>query len=259
MPERAFATQSKRGLTVFMTEEDDAAFMELLRQNFSRLAIVCVDFSEEKLEIRDSLPPAVFGTSVFITNPDPGEELLDRLQTALLLSGKRESQIFRSSLPRRHANYIQSHHVHRGTIKGWDQPVECLDEGFFHFTYDRTDPEAHRFANKMLRLLKKMLVNRFAVVDAETGRVVHENWPIHGRWAAPGALESCRRHPHRYLAVGPMRDEDTHLFFAPMPPDAYAKQRTRKTRGARAARQSAVTDENHEIKATSPASCVRRG
>ncbi len=232
MPERAFATQSKRGLDVIMTEEDDVAFMELLDQNFSPLVIVCVDFRKEKLELMDTLPPDVPGMTVYITHPDPGDKLLDRLQTALLFCGRTESEIFRNALPRRHAIYHQSHGVGAWTTKLWDrgQPIEVLHQGCIHFTYDRTDPEAHRFTNKVLRLLKKMLVNRFAVVDAETGRTVHANWPAYGRWVGPGALESCRRHPHRYLGAGPMRDEETRLFLAPMPPEAYAKQRKRTKR-----------------------------
>lgn len=252
MPERAFATQSKRGIDVTMTEEDDVAFMELLRQNFSPLVIVCVKFREEELELMDTLPPEVPGMTVYITNPDPGDELLDRLQTALLFCERSESEIFRNVLPRRHVIYHQSHGVDAFTTKLWGsgQPVEVLDRGCMHFTYDRTDLEVHRFTNKVLRLLKKMLVNRFAVVDAETGQTTHLNWLTHGHWVGPGALESCRRHRHRYLGVGPKRDKETRLFLAPMSSEAYAKQRSRPTgRAAHTATQSSVVDETPESEA----------
>src|SRR3546814_4978628 len=48
MPERAFATQSKRGLEVVMTAEDDVALTHLLRENFSPLELIAVDFLRQQ-------------------------------------------------------------------------------------------------------------------------------------------------------------------------------------------------------------------
>jgi len=230
MPERAFATQSKRGLDVVMTEEDDVALTRLLRETFSPLEIIGVNIREQRMQVLESLADSQPHMEIYIMNPDPGEKSIERLETALLFCNNGRDDIFRNSLPRRQALYLRRNGVEPMTTKlrGRGQPAEILEEGRFLFTYDRTDPEAHRFTNKMLRLLSEKLVNRFAVVDAETDQLIHEHWPTHSFRAGPGALESCRRHPRRYIKVGPMRDEETRLFLAPLPAEAYELQKRRR-------------------------------
>lgn len=230
MPERAFATQSKRGLDVVMTEEDDVALTRLLRETFSPLEIIGVNFRQQQMQVLESLADSQPHAVIYIMNPDPGEESIERLETALLFCSGGRDDVFRSSLPRRQALYLRSNSIEPMTTKlrGRGQPVEILAEGRFLFTYDRTDPEAHRFTNKMFRLLSKMLVNRFAAVDAETDQFLREHGPTHSFRVGPGALESCRKHPRRYIKVGPMRDEETRLFLAPLPAEAYELQKRRR-------------------------------
>lgn len=235
MPERAFATQSKRGFEVIMTDEDDVALTKLLRETFSPLEIIGVDIRRQQMQVLESLTDSQPGMRIFITNPDPGEKSIERLQTALLFCNDGRDAIFRNSLPRRQAGYYRGFSVVPTTtgIYGRGQPVEVLSGGSFFFTYDRTDPEAHRFTNKMFRLLSHMLENRFASVDAETGQVLCEVGPTHNLKVGPGALENCRRHPRRYICASDMRDEDTRLFLAPLPAEVYEqrKRRRRKIEG----------------------------
>lgn len=216
-----------------MTAEDDVALTHLLRENFSPLELIAVDFRQQQLQVLETLADADPRMSIFIMNPNPGESSIERLRTALLFCSVTAETVFRNSLPRRQARYHRTNRINRCTTKLHErgQTVEILDKGVFFFTYDRTDPEAHRFTNKMFRLLKKMTVNRFAMVDAETDQFVCEHWPTHGFRAAPGALESCRKYPHRYISVGRMRDEETCLFMAPLPAAAYEKERAGRRSG----------------------------
>jgi hypothetical protein len=227
MTERRLYRESKRSIEVVMTKEDDIALTQLLREEFSPLEIVAVDFESGKLQVLESLADAPDLFDVYITNPDPGERSLERLRTALRFCDDSHTEIFRSSLPRRQALYLRSYAVQRGTTKpaGHDQPVELMSWGFIHFVYDRNDAEAHRFTSKMLRLLHGMLVNRYAVVDADTGQVVREDtW---ARWAGPSALESCRQHPHRYINAA-WCEEGEHHFLAPLPPERYEELKHRR-------------------------------
>lgn len=228
--ERSFPSQSKRGFDVIMTREDDIAVTELLREHFPRLEIIGADFRKRELRLLNSLGDERNLFDVFITDPDPGEQWLDRLQTALLFCddtvGGRLP--FRNALPRRQALYHRTDSIHSSAGRP-GPPLEVMGRGVLHFTYDRKDPEAHRFTNKMFRLLSKMLVNRFAVVDAETGQFVRESDPVHNLKVGPGALESCRQHPNRYIDFEwPRPGEGEYLYLAPLPPEKYEELKGRR-------------------------------
>lgn len=232
MAQRSFPTQSKRGFGVIMTREDDIALTNLLRENFSPLEIIAVDFKKQELRLLNSLGDEEGTFHVYIVSPDPGEQWLERLRTALLFCDDtvRGTTLFDNSLPRRQALYHRTRRIHSSA--GRPGPLrEVMDEGIFHFVYDRKDLGAHRFTNKMIRLLSKMLVNRFAVVDAETGQFVRESDPIYMLKVGPGALESCRQHPNRYLGFAWSRaGEGEHLYLAPLSPERYEELRPRRRR-----------------------------
>jgi hypothetical protein len=230
MAERSFPSQSKRGLDVIMTREDDIALTRLLRENFSPLEIIAVDFEKRELRLLETLGDERNAHDVYITNPDPGEPSLERLRTALLFCGDsiRGRVPFVNSLPKRQALYHRTDYI-RSFAGDPGPPLEVMHTGVIHFVYDRNDPEAHRFTNKMFRLLSKMLVNSFAVVDAETGKFVRESGPTHNLKVGPDALESCRRHPNRYIQHEWSRPgEGEYLYLAPLPPERYEEQKSRR-------------------------------
>ncbi|GIK98177.1 MAG: hypothetical protein BroJett029_23860 [Alphaproteobacteria bacterium] len=236
MAERSFPSQAKRGFQVIMTREDDIALTALLREHFPNLEIIAVAHDKRELRVLGSLGDERGLPTVFIMDPDPGEQWLDRLQTALLFSDDtcRGRMLFRNALPRRQALYHRTDHVYSSA--GQPGPFrETMHEGTFHFVYDREDREAHRFTNKMFRLLSKMLVSKFAVVDAETRQFVRESDVTHMLKVGPDALESCRRHPNRYLGREISRAGDVeYLCLAPLSPERYEELRRRRRKSVTA-------------------------
>lgn len=236
MPDASYRKRTRRCLYLIMTQQDDEALSELLRRHFSPIEIIEVDFGKKELLVRESLAQSNIGKELYITNPDPGELSLDRLRTSLLFCDEVRKQVFHDTLPRRFALYQPSHYIATFTSKLDESgvPVEVLDQAYLHFMYDRDNAEAHRFANKIWRLLSKELASTFALVDAETGTFLKEWGPVSMLRAGQDALETCRQHPHRYLAVaGPMKDAETRLFYAPLSRERYEELKLQKRRAKR--------------------------
>lgn len=209
----------RRSRQAVMSNEDNAALTELLRQKVSPLQFLYVDFNARTIRELDSLVDKN-ARSIYVTSPEPGDRSLEELKQ-VLRRVKYEAQFWKQ-LPRRHFLY----HPLRGFRRGWSRPrekagveVEVSVEAFFHFVYDKDDPVAHAFSEKILRLLNKFLVHHFAVVNAETGEVVHEIRRGSTRWAGPHVVESCRRTPRRYLDISFGSGPDGEMLcIAPLPP-----------------------------------------
>lgn len=210
----------RRSRQAVMSDEDNAALTELLRQKVSPLQFLDVNFKARTIRELDSLVDKT-AYSIYVTSPEPGDCSLEELAQELRRV-EYEAQLWKK-LPRRHFLY----HPLRGFRKGWSRPeeeggveVEVSVEAVFHFVYDTDDQIAHAFAEKILRLLNKLLVHHFAVVNAETGEMVLEIRKGSTRWAGPHVVENCRRTPRRYLDIsagaGPRGEM---LCIAPLPPE----------------------------------------
>ncbi len=208
----------RRSRQAVMGNEDNAALTELLRQKVSPLQFLDVDFNARTIRELDSLVDES-AHSIHVTSPEPGDRGLEEL-AQVLRQVKHEVQFWKK-LPRRQFLYLPL----RGFRKGWSRPrekggieVEVSVEAFFHFVYDKDDPVAHAFAEKILRLLNKFLVHHFAVVNAETGEVVLEIREGSSRWAGPHVVESCRRTPRRYLDISAGAGPNGEMLcIAPLP------------------------------------------
>lgn len=229
MPSRAFPSQSKRGFEVIVAKEDDVSLTRLLRDSFSHLETLAVDFRTKNLEIIESLADAPKYSPIYIISPDPGDGSVERLRTAVLFCNDLRNDVFHASLPRRHALYHSFYGTHPFTTKlrGQGLPVEMMAKGGYSFTYDCNGVESTDSPTRC-SLLSKVLVSRFAIVDAETGEFVGESGPCFRLKVGPGALDSCRNNRHRSIGVGGMRDEETRLFLAPLPPEGFRELKQRR-------------------------------
>lgn len=193
--------RTKRSRQVFMTDEDNAAFSEILRAEISPIEILTADFDKKELRRLNSLVDQK-APEIFITSPTVGDLSFKHLARILRRSSDLTGEPFRSALPKRQVAYIPIRGIHRATSRHSPEggvEVEVFNEAVFQFVYDRGDAVAEAFSNKIIRLLDKYVVRRFAIVNSKTGEPIREVLPEEGWRAGPNVIDSCRRHARRYV------------------------------------------------------------
>jgi hypothetical protein len=196
----------RRGRIVYMTDNDAAAFGDLLKQSFPEIEFGVMYLEEKILARFPTLIDAVRysrtkRTEHWFYGWIPPQRWRPRWQHRYKgnphFRGRQPNVFVVANLPARWFMFDRP----AGFYRPDDLPAFLLGpQGMVQAHYDPSSVEIRRFVDKVFRLLAKVTANRFLRVVAETHEVVGK---IESGmyWAGEDALATCRKRLNHYIAA----------------------------------------------------------
>lgn len=222
MKERVTPKLTKRGRIIYMTDEDAAAFGDLLTASFPTIEFAVIRESERVIKRFHSLIEAIdYSRTVYELGPVYGWLAPRRwrprwrLQWRVKYKGKFRAHYALTNLPPGWFTFPPN----RG-FKPFDPDAAVPVYTLFPYgqmlmtCYDLNDLEVRRFIDKVYRLLAKLVDNRYTRVIPETHEIVDRfKWDMF--WAGRDAREVCRQRHDHYIWCGPLDSQGRRTFLKP--------------------------------------------